>query len=124
MVGAGGFGRELLPLIRDIELVHPLAWVGRSVALAVGPLISAVNNSTVAVSSAAATLLTEQPIALAYGTNQLVDPSTLIPAIQACPERRQSPSFASQSSRATPQLWDGQAGERIALVIEEWMQRR
>jgi UDP-N-acetylglucosamine 2-epimerase (non-hydrolysing) len=58
---------------------------------------------------------TERPITISHGTNRLVEPArvpTSAAAILA--------EGLSDAGRRPP-LWDGQAGERIAKVIVEWL---
>ncbi len=61
---------------------------------------------------------TERPVTIEQGTNQLVgtEPKAVIEAF----ERSRS---ASREARI-PELWDGNAGERIADKILEWHQGR
>jgi UDP-N-acetylglucosamine 2-epimerase (non-hydrolysing) len=58
---------------------------------------------------------TERPITISHGTNRLVEPDDVIPAVAAI--------LAGGVARPTegPPLWDGHAGERIADVIVEWL---
>jgi UDP-N-acetylglucosamine 2-epimerase (non-hydrolysing) len=58
---------------------------------------------------------TERPITISHGTNRLVTPEDVEPAVRAI--------LAGQASRATgrPPLWDGHAGERIAAIIGDWL---
>jgi UDP-N-acetylglucosamine 2-epimerase (non-hydrolysing) len=57
---------------------------------------------------------TERPVTVTHGTNQLVgvDPAAIAAAWQRVKEGTASPS--------TPPLWDGQAAERIAVVLERY----
>jgi len=61
---------------------------------------------------------TERPITITHGTNRLIAPEAVAEAVRAivvdAPEAPSSP----------PPLWDGQAGERIAAVIERWLAER
>ena len=58
---------------------------------------------------------TERPITLTAGTNRLVSPAELGPALDA--------ALAGELRRPGegPPLWDGHAGERIAAVLERWV---
>ncbi|SFD07235.1 non-hydrolyzing UDP-N-acetylglucosamine 2-epimerase [Streptomyces aidingensis] len=60
---------------------------------------------------------TERPVTLTHGTNRLVTPGTLAPALRK----------ALKGGRAAPEpppLWDGRAGARIARVIAGWLEDR
>jgi UDP-N-acetylglucosamine 2-epimerase (non-hydrolysing) len=61
---------------------------------------------------------TERPITISHGTNRLVEPDDVVPAVEAI--------LAGEVSRPTdgPPLWDGHAGERIADVIVTWLAAR
>lgn len=61
---------------------------------------------------------TERPITITNGTNRLVEPETVLANVDAI--------LAGGITRAAdgPPLWDGHAGERIAAVIEAWLQGR
>ena len=61
---------------------------------------------------------TERPITITYGTNQLVGPGEV--AKQAAAVLDGTTRFPTQR----PPLWDGQAGPRIAKIIEEFFVRR
>jgi UDP-N-acetylglucosamine 2-epimerase (non-hydrolysing) len=61
---------------------------------------------------------TERPITITHGTNQLVTPADLAEAARATLDR------VVQFPAEPPPLWDGHAGERIAAIIADWMQRR
>ena len=58
---------------------------------------------------------TERPITISHGTNQLLTPEAVVPAVQVILDGSVPPS------RGTPPLWDGQAGDRIAGVIADWL---
>jgi UDP-N-acetylglucosamine 2-epimerase (non-hydrolysing) len=61
---------------------------------------------------------TERPITISSGTNQLVgrDPAKLLEAARA------SLSGTTKPAEAVP-LWDGQAGDRIAAILREFVAR-
>jgi UDP-N-acetylglucosamine 2-epimerase (non-hydrolysing) len=61
---------------------------------------------------------TERPITITHGTNRLVEPEAVGPAVAAI--------LAGDVRRAAepPPLWDGHAGERIADVVETWLAER
>lgn len=59
---------------------------------------------------------TERPITIEQGTNRLVPSSRSADIIAAIREVRRSPGI--QSSR--PELWDGQASERIVNALVRW----
>ncbi|WP_083999127.1 non-hydrolyzing UDP-N-acetylglucosamine 2-epimerase [Actinomadura kijaniata] len=54
---------------------------------------------------------TERPITITHGTNRLVTPDEVVPAVRKALEQRHP------VPRETPPLWDGKAGPRIADVI-------
>ncbi len=61
---------------------------------------------------------TERPITITHGTNRLVAPGEVVDAareVLAGPARPDGPR---------PPLWDGQAGERIADVVVDWLAAR
>lgn len=58
---------------------------------------------------------TERPITISHGTNRLVTTANLATELVAAT----NPSIGASSVR--PPLWDGNAGGRIATVIEKWM---
>ncbi len=62
---------------------------------------------------------TERPVTIERGTNRLVDaePAVLRKAL----EDELSRSFASPPARPSIPLWDGHAGNRAALAIQEWI---
>lgn len=61
---------------------------------------------------------TERPITITHGTNRLVEPDEVVPAVDAI--------LAGRVSRPSegPPLWDGHAGERIADGIVAWLAER
>lgn len=61
---------------------------------------------------------TERPITITNGTNRLVEPEALGAALDA------ALSGGQAAPREGPPLWDGQAGQRIAGVIESWLAAR
>jgi UDP-N-acetylglucosamine 2-epimerase (non-hydrolysing) len=61
---------------------------------------------------------TERPITISHGTNRLVEPDDVVPAVQAILDG----GYAAPPQR--PPLWDGHAGERIATIVEAWLQGR
>ena len=61
---------------------------------------------------------TERPITVTHGTNRLVTPDEVVPATREVLAGR-----VSMPSEPPP-LWDGAAGERIAAVIERWLDAR
>jgi UDP-N-acetylglucosamine 2-epimerase len=55
---------------------------------------------------------TERPITITHGTNRLVTAEGLVPAVEQ--------ALASAAGRReVPPLWDGQAGPRIARIVED-----
>ena len=58
---------------------------------------------------------TERPITISHGTNRLVEPE----AVPAAVDRILTGDFDRPA--ASPPLWDGRAGERIAEVVEAWL---
>ena len=61
---------------------------------------------------------TERPITITNGTNRLVTVETL---------PREAATVLSGATAAAPEpppLWDGQAGERIAAIVDEWLLAR
>jgi UDP-N-acetylglucosamine 2-epimerase (non-hydrolysing) len=58
---------------------------------------------------------TERPITISHGTNQLVRPEDVAPALRTI--------LASEAPSAQdhPPLWDGHAGERIADIVAAWL---
>jgi UDP-N-acetylglucosamine 2-epimerase (non-hydrolysing) len=61
---------------------------------------------------------TERPITISHGTNRLVSPAEVVGAVReilAGPVRPAGPR---------PPLWDGRAGERIADIVETWLDHR
>ena len=61
---------------------------------------------------------TERPITITHGTNRLVEPDAVAPAVDAIRDGRTA--FAAEP----PPLWDGHAGERIAEVLQGWLATR
>jgi UDP-N-acetylglucosamine 2-epimerase (non-hydrolysing) len=55
---------------------------------------------------------TERPITITHGTNRLVTPEGLVPAVERA-------LTAVTGEREVPPLWDGKAGPRIARIVEE-----
>jgi UDP-N-acetylglucosamine 2-epimerase (non-hydrolysing) len=62
---------------------------------------------------------TERPITISHGTNRLVEPAQVPPAVE---ELLMLP--ASAAPPEPPPLWDGHAGSRIAAVLDEWLAAR
>jgi UDP-N-acetylglucosamine 2-epimerase (non-hydrolysing) len=60
---------------------------------------------------------TERPITVTHGTNRLVEPEDVESSARAILAGDWSVPFAS------PPLWDGHAGPRIADVISAWLER-
>lgn len=60
---------------------------------------------------------TERPVTITHGTNQLVTQESLQGALQSIVDG------VHVVSGATPPLWDGHAGERIARVTADFLQR-
>lgn len=58
---------------------------------------------------------TERPITITHGTNRLVEPSGVVPAVREVLER------GVARPPEGPPLWDGHAGDRIAAIIEAWL---
>ncbi len=61
---------------------------------------------------------TERPITITHGTNRLVRVDELV--AEATLALARDPDAA----HATPPLWDGHAGERIADIVVDWLARR
>jgi len=61
---------------------------------------------------------TERPITISHGTNRLVQPEEVAPALEAI--------MAADAPAASdgPPLWDGHAGERIAEDVAAWLAER
>lgn len=57
---------------------------------------------------------TERPVTITHGTNQLVTPGALPTAIAAVLASGRTETWS------VPPLWDGKAGERIAVVITDY----
>ncbi|MDQ1292581.1 MAG: hypothetical protein QG608_461 [Actinomycetota bacterium] len=71
---------------------------------------------------------TERPITITHGTNRLIEPEDILPAVGAVlgAGRDASERLGKDGllpSRVPP-LWDGRAGERIADVVQEWLAAR
>jgi UDP-N-acetylglucosamine 2-epimerase (non-hydrolysing) len=58
---------------------------------------------------------TERPITITRGTNRLVEPEALGPAVA------HALSGESSADADPPPLWDGSAGGRIAVIIQSWL---
>jgi UDP-N-acetylglucosamine 2-epimerase (non-hydrolysing) len=61
---------------------------------------------------------TERPITITHGTNRLVTPEGLATALDEALGR-----LPGDVTGDGPPLWDGRAGERIASILEAWLQR-
>jgi len=61
---------------------------------------------------------TERPITISHGTNRLVRPDEVVPAVEAIL------THGLERPAAGPPLWDGHAGERIADAIVTWLGAR
>jgi len=61
---------------------------------------------------------TERPITVTHGTNRLVTPAMVPEAVRAIVAGPPAPTPSA------PPLWDGHAGERIAIVVERWLAER
>jgi UDP-N-acetylglucosamine 2-epimerase (non-hydrolysing) len=61
---------------------------------------------------------TERPITITHGTNRLVEPESVAANVDSILDG--GPGRVGDG----PPLWDGHAGERIAVVIEAWMRDR
>ena len=61
---------------------------------------------------------TERPITITHGTNRLVEPETVLANVDAILLGGIDPVADG------PPLWDGHAGERIAIDIEAWLSAR
>jgi UDP-N-acetylglucosamine 2-epimerase (non-hydrolysing) len=61
---------------------------------------------------------TERPITISHGTNRLLEPEAVVPAVREI--------LAGHVPLPTepPPLWDGHAGERIAVIVEDWLAAR
>jgi UDP-N-acetylglucosamine 2-epimerase (non-hydrolysing) len=59
---------------------------------------------------------TERPITISHGTNTLAEPDDVPRMTAAILER------GSRPSPDPPPLWDGHAGQRIAAIIDSWLQ--
>jgi UDP-N-acetylglucosamine 2-epimerase (non-hydrolysing) len=74
-----------------------------------------VQEETTALGVACLTLRenTERPVTISHGTNRImgVNPARILPEVQRALEEPPSP-------REGPPMWNGQAGERIAAVLD------
>jgi UDP-N-acetylglucosamine 2-epimerase (non-hydrolysing) len=61
---------------------------------------------------------TERPITITHGTNRLVRPDEVGPAVAAIIDG------PAPARREPPPLWDGHAGERIAAILRGWVADR
>jgi len=61
---------------------------------------------------------TERPITISHGTNRLVEPQEVAPAVARI--LADGPSDRPEG----PPLWDGHAGERIAGILATWIANR
>jgi UDP-N-acetylglucosamine 2-epimerase (non-hydrolysing) len=61
---------------------------------------------------------TERPITISHGTNRLVEPDE-VPSLA-----RSILEVGLPTPPAGPPLWDGHAGERIAGIVEAWLEDR
>lgn len=61
---------------------------------------------------------TERPITVTAGTNRLVDPGNPDTVVAAAREAME----VRGSAPRRPELWDGQAGARIAAAVIDWLQ--
>ena len=61
---------------------------------------------------------TERPITITHGTNRLLEPDAVVGAARSI--------LADGLARppSGPPLWDGHAGERIAVIVEGWLAGR
>jgi UDP-N-acetylglucosamine 2-epimerase (non-hydrolysing) len=59
---------------------------------------------------------TERPVTVTHGTNRLVGPGELVPAL--CKALDGAPVAPAEG----PPLWDGKAGPRIARLITQWLE--
>jgi len=58
---------------------------------------------------------TERPITISHGTNRLLAPEEVVAAVRTVlADGHVAPADG-------PPLWDGHAGERIALIVETWL---
>ena len=61
---------------------------------------------------------TERPITITHGTNRLVKVENLVD------EARLALAHDPDAPHATPPLWDGHAGDRIAEIVASWLAAR
>jgi len=66
---------------------------------------------------------TERPVTIAEGTNRLVDPHDAAAIVGAVDEVLAAPLPAAGPGHR-PDLWDGQAAERLVAVIAGWAASR
>ncbi|GAB6900990.1 non-hydrolyzing UDP-N-acetylglucosamine 2-epimerase [Kineosporia succinea] len=64
---------------------------------------------------------TERPVTITHGTNRLVTPHGVLPALDAV--LAEPPATRPAPLEKRPPLWDGAAGPRIAEVILSWLAR-
>ncbi len=60
---------------------------------------------------------TERPITITHGTNRLLEPEGVVPVAR---------SVLAEGLAVPPEgppLWDGHAGERIAAIVQTWLER-
>lgn len=71
---------------------------------------------------------TERPITITHGTNRLIEPAQILPAVGAVlAAGRGAGERLGRDGRLpsrVPPLWDGRAGERIADVVQDWLAAR
>ncbi|MFF3561557.1 non-hydrolyzing UDP-N-acetylglucosamine 2-epimerase [Streptomyces sp. NPDC002574] len=58
---------------------------------------------------------TERPVTVTHGTNRLVDPGSLVPALLKALD-------GGSAAAEGPPLWDGRSGERIAHIMTDWLE--
>ena len=61
---------------------------------------------------------TERPITITHGTNRLLEPEGVVPAV------REILAHGQERPSEAPPLWDGHAGERIGDVLVDWLAAR
>lgn len=61
---------------------------------------------------------TERPITISHGTNRLAEPEAVVPLA------RSILADGLASPPGGPPLWDGRAGDRIAAILERWLEER
>ncbi len=62
---------------------------------------------------------TERPVTITHGTNQLVTFDNLPRQLESCLR-----VVSQGQDRLVPPLWDGRAGQRIAAIVNDWIQQR